>query len=198
MTLLFPNAIEVFNAALLSMGENTIQTNENGVFGRLFRGTSDIIIKSSLSRHEWSFAQTTSLLTYQGTTGSTPPEAYVRPADVILVHKLTDGDSDPIYFSQTANQIRVRLKSDEYYLHYTYAADTNVWSADFIEALTVRYQSIIARGPHGDHNVADTLFSASEQMFLDGIGRDANAQGDVDVTPTGRLVKVQRGGGRHG
>ncbi len=195
---IFPNAIEVFNAALLTMGENTIQTNENGVFGRLYRGTSDIIIRAALSRHEWSFAQKTALLAYQGTTGSTPPHAYVKPADVILIHQLTDGDSDPIFHSDTANQIGVQCKSDTYYLHYTFAADTNIWSADFMQAMTVRYQSIIARGPHGDHGIANDLFNASEQMFLDGLGRDANAQGDTPVTPTGRFVKVQRGAGRHG
>ena len=195
---IFPNAIEVFNAALAEMGENTIHTNENGAFARLYRAASDIIIKDALSLHEWSFAQATALLTYQGPTGSAPPEAYIKPVDVILIHKLTNGASDPSFYSATSNQIRVRCKSDEYYLHYTFAADTSIWSADFKAALKVRFQSIIARGPHGDHANATQIYGASERMFLDGIGRDANAQGGTDVTPTGRFVKVQRGAGRHG
>ena len=196
MSTSYANGIQVFNAALLRLGEEETQTNAGTPEARLFRATFDRMAETQLAKHAAGFARRTAPLFKQGETGDTPKYAYGLPADYKLAHKATVNAS-PIHYEIRGGKLLTDVDSDAIRLHYTWAAPVNQWSPAFAEAMVVRMEALILSLYERSVDSRERHKKADE-MFLDAQAIDRNQMSDPDHTPAPKLVRAWRGGGRHG
>lgn len=192
----FVNHIEVFNAALIRVGETPLgSANDTSAEANIYRGVYRGVIHDLLDRHSWSFARKVHRLVKQGTSGNTPLYVYTLPADLIEIHKLTCEQAIVQNYEVRSNKLLCNLDSALLDLHYSYLPEPRNWKADFTEAVVVKLTAVIKRSLHDDEVEASRLERSADDKFLDALARDRNAQGKPQQSPRSPLIERWRGGG---
>lgn len=192
---IYSSPIEVFNAALIRCGEDTITANDEGLDANLFRGAYEPFVRSQLRKHRWSFATKTELLVYQGTSGNKPAYVYQPTSEVMLVHKCTIESVNWTEYELRGGKLLTDVKSDDIHLHYTFRAPEPDWFDDFAEGIVQHMQSLIYAAL-GESQRSKELRDEASVTLLDALGRDANSQQKERRTGRMPLVDAWRGVGR--
>ena len=192
----FVNDIEVFNAALIRVGEEPILENDTSAEATLYRGVYDNLVMDLLTRHKWSFARKVHRLEKQGLSGNTPKYVYILPNDFLIAHMLTCESEIIQNYELRSGKLLCDLDSEILDLHYSYDAPPRDWFADFTEATVMKLMAVIKRALHDDTVEAERLSRQAEDAFLDALARDRQSQGKPPHSPIAPLVDRWRGVGR--
>ncbi len=192
----FVTDIEVYNAALLRVGESPVAQNDTSAEAAIYRGVHDSLVMDLLTRHKWSFARKVHRLIKQGESGNTPKYVYVLPNDFLLAHRLTLCNRIIQDYEIRSGKLLADVDSAELDLHYTFKAAVRDWSADFTEGVVLKEMAVIKRALHDDTYEADKLDKKAEDHFLDALARDRTSQGQGRAEPNSALIDRWRGAGR--
>jgi len=190
----YSDHIEVFNAALLRCGENIIQAHDNSASAEIFRGAYPGMVRSYLRRHNWSFQTRVKRLVKKGMTGDHPRYAYIRPADMIILHSLNICGVAILNYKIRSDTIVTDYDSDEINCEYGFEAKVGDWAEDFAEAVVMHCEGLIKSGLHEDHAIANAKHEKADELILDALARDANSHGRPQHTPINTLAQAWRGG----
>lgn len=189
--------IEVWNAALIRSGESSVSENDDSVYSELFRAAYEGVVTDFMTRQRLVFAQKTVPLVLQGETGNFPKYAYPLPADYLVAHKITKGETDQrAEYEVRSGKVLMSVSATDLFMHYTFRAKENAWPGDFSEAVVTKMRSII-KAFDEDDVTAERLDQRAEALLLDSIARHRLAQTAPKHTPSPRLVSAWRGGRRH-
>lgn len=191
----FTAPIEVFNAALVRAGENTIAENDTSLEANLFRGSYESFVRGQLRRHKWSFATKAEKLPFQGESGNSPLYVYQPSAEVILAHKCTIEQIRWTDYELRGGKLLTSIKSEDLVLHYTFRAHESEWADDFAEGVVCYLEGLIVNAI-GDQNSGRQKMIDASNMLLDALGRDRNSQQAPDRRGDEPLIDAWRGIGR--
>lgn len=189
--------IEVFNAALVRLGEDPITGTSPGMFGNLFRGAYEGYVRSLLRKFRWSFATMTEVAVYQGASGNTPLYVYVLTNKVMMIHTCTIETVPWTEYELRAGKLLTSIRSDDIHVYYTFRATEADWADDFAEGVVTAMEGLILRGPQEDPVTARERLEIADKLILDALGRDANSQSKPQRSGDHPLVRAHLGLGRH-
>lgn len=139
----YSDNIELFNAALVGVGEEPISLNDGSAFSDLYNARFEPTVLAQLKRHKVGFAKKTATLVKQGTTGDTPKYAYQQPPDMVSPIKVTLSETRVLEYQQRGGKIVTDIDSAELVLHYVWNVPISLWPPDFAEAMLHRLQQLI-------------------------------------------------------
>jgi hypothetical protein len=171
----YANEIEVVQAALHRVGEQTIASLNDGSPQALVATSNyEGVVTDFLCRHGWTFATRTVDLTYVGTTTDEPWQyQFSWPSTVINIRQvrrsgrtLESGEYD------LQDGKLLAYTDDALKASVVYRALESTWPADFSEAVVVRLQAVFLDGLEDKWQDARLKERDAENKLLRAIARD--------------------------
>ena len=171
--------ITISSEALVTIGGSTITSFTQGITeSNVASVIYENYVASEIGRVRWNWAKTQFSLNKRS---DTPLESwdygYDVPSDLLMLHRVTHGDSDIIYerfkdliYTDTDND------SDDVDAHYTYRVDENDWPADFKGAIIIGLASRFAFSLARDAEYAMSLNQEAKLLMAEARRNDAQSQ----------------------
>lgn len=169
----YASKLDIYNAALLRLGEPPIQEGDSGGKAMMYRGSMDGIIQANIRRHKFGFCRKQSKMALQGPDERDGLYVYPKPADCILTHRIVfDSGRLLTRYDTRNNKIVSPFEVDQLWMLHTYNAPVEDWSADFAEVIILNVMSVLKGGLFEDHVRATEFKRDKEILILEAIARD--------------------------
>lgn len=156
--------------------------------------TYEIFVAEALSRHAWSWATKTVLLTYTGETASYPRYSYSLPADILSVRGAMLVGRPFRDFKLRRGLFLCDLQdSSSVELVYNWRAPESEWPADFVDAMVDRLASKLATGLLDRPEQGESLDRKAEFKLRKAIRRDRRQYPGEDPFKSTKLTRAWQG-----
>jgi len=170
---LYDTKIDIFNAALLRLGQKDIQEGDTGAFARIYRGTFDGVVRAKMRRHKFGFCRQQSRLIKQGPDEREGFYVYNKPVDCLLIHGIVwHGCGRLREYDNRGLKIIARVDTEDLWLYHTYTAPVRDWNADFAEVIILQLMGILNKAILEDAMAAREDMARAESLLLEAIVRD--------------------------
>jgi hypothetical protein len=170
--------VEIINSALRSLGADSISApDEDSENARKMDSVYDIVLKSMLRAHPWSFAKKESALSRTSDAPVLDDFTYIftLPPDFI---KLTKTDVEPTY----SHKIKGRAlysNSDAVSIEYIYfCEDTSQFDDAFVEAFAAKLAAELCFAITAKANLIEVKWAEFKQKF-----NQARSMNAMEITP---------------
>jgi len=197
---LFPHLLQVFNEALLLVGEQTITEHDNSAFAAVYRGVAESTTRRHIENYNWDFARRQSVLELQG-QDDRDQYVYLKPTDLLKIRTIKMNGRRLREFQVVGNSITTCFRnvgSVTLDLDYTYPAPVSEWSAGFYEAMKLYFEGLIRKSVLQDIADGQRDMDRAVNMFIEERAREFNSTGDRERNDGGSILEARQGFGRHG
>jgi len=169
----YASNLDIFNDALLRLGEPPIQEGDGGGKAMIYRGSMRGIIQSTLRRHKFGFCRKQSSLPLQGPDERDGYFVYQKPGDCILVHSVLHENGRILrQYDTRSDKIITPYEHDNLWMLHTYSAPASDWNADICEVILMRVQAVLLKAILEDGPAAREMRREASDLLLEAIARD--------------------------
>jgi hypothetical protein len=189
----FASPVEVFNAALVRSGADTITQNDGSREWTLFQTNYEPTVRSWMTKHRWAFAlQEVTLVRSEDRGAGHYRYGYQIPADCLTPHEAWS-DKCKVDYKIVGTQIRADLDLGDIVLTYTARKTEGYWPADFSEGIIYLMKSVIHSGLYEDSAGAREAMDMAVTLMDRAMIREKNAQARLPNSRDPVLVRAWRG-----
>jgi len=198
---IFTNLIDVFNEAMLSVGEAPINENDNSAFAAVFRGVGESISKRMMTTHNWAFSRRElTLVKSQVNNGQDGFDDFVYnlPVDFLKIRRVRIGRCNLREYKIIGSTLVTHVDSDEIIMDHTYWAPVDLWSAEFRDGMRMYFEGLIRKSVLQDYSEGNADMQAARVFMVEAYAREFNVTGNRHRNDGGRVAAARQGFGRHG
>ena len=172
----YDHPIDVWNAALLRLGELPTQEGSADAEARIFRGVFDGVARSMMARHKFGFARKETKLNYKGEDQRDGYHLFQMPSDYLLIHSVSGHGQRSRHHEIRGDTLVAPYGPDvELFVLYTYYAPVSLWAPDFAEAVVTHCQGLLNKALREERVEGENQIRRADQLLLEAIARDKYA-----------------------
>lgn len=184
--------IELINVALSRCGADRVSLNDGSREWEVAELNYEPIVKARMTKHRWSFLQSSQILVATAENQTEWRYGYARPSNCLTPHEAR-WCRQKVDYVQFDLELRFKINEPAITLLYTERKNEGYWPADFCEAMVMHLEAMFLSGLYEDRTRAREKREEADFEFEKAMIRDKNAQAHEPVTADPVIVAAHRG-----